>query len=114
MLPAGLSLTAGDTKGIVGPTDTWRDVQFEKVRLLSQLYGLRPWYCNAAADACPCKGAGCTDSSSSSDGAGSGSSSSAGMQILTMPHAGAAVDFSNLFSLSLSIGRRLKALTPSM
>jgi hypothetical protein len=107
---------AGDTKGIVGPSDTWRDIQFKKVRLLSELYGLRPWYCNAAANACPCKGAGCNipSSSSSSGSTTGGGGSSSSVQILTMPHAGAAVDLNNLFSLSLSIGRKLKALAPSM
>jgi hypothetical protein len=47
---------SADTKGLVGPNDTWRDVQFTKVRLLSQLYGLRPWYCSLAAAASVCEG----------------------------------------------------------
>jgi hypothetical protein len=37
--------SAEDTKGIVGPNTSWKHVQFTKVRLLSQLFGLRPWYC---------------------------------------------------------------------
>ncbi|KAF8068194.1 zinc finger CCCH domain-containing protein 18 [Scenedesmus sp. PABB004] len=52
---------AGDTKGLVGPADSWRDVQWSKVRLLTQLYGLRPWYCRAAPGACDCGPRGCAD-----------------------------------------------------
>ncbi|KAI8465992.1 MAG: hypothetical protein J3K34DRAFT_435184 [Monoraphidium minutum] len=36
---------SGDTKGIVGPLTTWREVQWTKVRMLTRLYGLVPWYC---------------------------------------------------------------------
>jgi hypothetical protein len=35
-----------DTKGLVGPNSSWKHVQFTKVRLLSQLFGLKPWYCS--------------------------------------------------------------------
>lgn len=38
---------SGDTKGIVGPRTTWREVQWTKIRLLSRLFGLRPWYCKS-------------------------------------------------------------------
>lgn len=40
-----------DTKGLVGPQTTWREVQWRKVRLLARDFGLRPWYCAAAAAA---------------------------------------------------------------
>lgn len=36
---------SGDTKGLVGPTTTWREVQWAKVRLLVRQWGLRPWFC---------------------------------------------------------------------
>jgi hypothetical protein len=49
-------LRTEDTKGLVGPNSTWRDVQFTKVRLLSQLYGLRPWYCALPQAAAVCEG----------------------------------------------------------
>lgn len=88
----------GDTKGIVGPETMWRDVQFKKVQLLSQLYGLRPWYCTAAPDACACGGAGCGGASDSH---------------MRTPYAGAAAqqimtaDVKQLMALA---GRRLRAL----
>lgn len=37
---------AEDTRGLVGPNSTWKDLQYTKVRLLSQLFGLKPWYCS--------------------------------------------------------------------
>jgi hypothetical protein len=43
---------SGDTKGIVGPRTTWREVQWLKVRLLIRNYGLRPWYCGWWPDFC--------------------------------------------------------------
>lgn len=36
---------SGDTKGLVGPNTTWREIQWTKVRLLVRAFGLRPWYC---------------------------------------------------------------------
>jgi hypothetical protein len=36
---------SGDTKGLVGPQSTWREVQWTKVRMLIRNYGLKPWYC---------------------------------------------------------------------
>jgi hypothetical protein len=36
---------AGDTKGLVGPNTTWREIQWTKVRVLIRIFGLRPWYC---------------------------------------------------------------------
>ncbi|WIA11531.1 hypothetical protein OEZ85_011642 [Tetradesmus obliquus] len=36
---------SGDTKGLVGPNTTWREVQWTKVRVLIRIFGLRPWYC---------------------------------------------------------------------
>ena len=42
----------GDTKGIIGPTTTWREVQWTKVRLLVTEYGLRPYYCKGNEAAC--------------------------------------------------------------
>lgn len=30
----------------MGPNTTWKHVQWTKVRLLSQLFGLQPWYCS--------------------------------------------------------------------
>jgi hypothetical protein len=39
-------LTADDTKGIVGPQNTWREVQWQKVRMLTKEFELRPWYCS--------------------------------------------------------------------
>jgi hypothetical protein len=46
-----------DTKGIVGPNTSWKHVQFTKVRLLSQLFGLRPWYCKLPEALHICQGA---------------------------------------------------------
>eukprot|EP00775_Hariotina_reticulata_P002530 gene2530-2832_t len=43
---------SGDTKGIAGPDKSWQYIQFAKVRLLVQSYGLKPWYCKAAPSAC--------------------------------------------------------------
>lgn len=43
---------SGDTKGLVGPNTTWREVQWTKVRLLIRNYGLRPWYCGWWPDFC--------------------------------------------------------------
>ena len=43
----GWAANAADTKGIVGPMTTWREVQWTKVRMLTRLFGLRPWYCGA-------------------------------------------------------------------
>lgn len=37
---------AGDTKGIVGPASTWREVQWKKIRYLVDKFGLKPWYMN--------------------------------------------------------------------
>jgi hypothetical protein len=39
------AVVTGDTKGLVGPRTTWREVQWTKVRMLIRSYGLRPWYC---------------------------------------------------------------------
>ncbi|KIZ04477.1 hypothetical protein MNEG_3478 [Monoraphidium neglectum] len=36
---------SGDTKGIVGPLTTWREVQWTKIRMLTREFGLVPWYC---------------------------------------------------------------------
>ncbi|KAI8471777.1 MAG: glycoside hydrolase superfamily [Monoraphidium minutum] len=36
---------SGDTKGLVGPMTTWREVQWTKIRLLTRSFGLTPWYC---------------------------------------------------------------------
>jgi len=47
-----LALVAGDTKGIVGPRTTWREVQWTKVRLLIRNFGLQPWYCGWWPDYC--------------------------------------------------------------
>jgi hypothetical protein len=41
-----------DTKGLVGPQTTWREVQWTKIRLLIREFGLVPWYCRAAPDRC--------------------------------------------------------------
>jgi hypothetical protein len=38
---------SGDTRGIVGPSTTWREVQWTKVRFLAKNFGLQPWYCAA-------------------------------------------------------------------
>lgn len=43
---------AGDTRGIVGPETTWREVQWTKVRLLVREFGLTPWYCKRYPDFC--------------------------------------------------------------
>jgi hypothetical protein len=43
-LSAPSAANSGDTKGIVGPTTTWRVVQWTKVRFLSDSMGLKPWY----------------------------------------------------------------------
>ena len=43
--------TSGDTRGLVGPRTTWREVQWTKVRALAREFGLRPWYCEAAPTA---------------------------------------------------------------
>ena len=40
---------SGDTRGLVGPQTTWREVQWTKVRTLTKSFGLRPWFCSAAA-----------------------------------------------------------------
>jgi hypothetical protein len=40
-----VALPAGDTKGLVGPNTTWREIQWTKVRVLIRIFGLRPWYC---------------------------------------------------------------------
>jgi hypothetical protein len=45
-------MASGDTKGIAGPDKSWKYIQFTKVRLLVQAYGLNPWYCKAAPSAC--------------------------------------------------------------
>lgn len=37
-----------DTKGLVGPRTTWRQVQWRKVRALVKSFQLAPWYCKAA------------------------------------------------------------------
>ncbi|GBF87397.1 glycoside hydrolase [Raphidocelis subcapitata] len=37
---------SGDTRGLVGPQTTWREVQWTKVRVLVGSFGLRPWYCS--------------------------------------------------------------------
>jgi hypothetical protein len=42
-----------DTKGVVGPSSTWRVVQWAKVRAMVAELGLRPWYCGYASGACP-------------------------------------------------------------
>ncbi|KAI8470545.1 MAG: glycoside hydrolase superfamily [Monoraphidium minutum] len=39
---------SGDTRGLVGPQTTWREVQWTKVRALAGGWGLRPWFCDAA------------------------------------------------------------------
>lgn len=44
-LYSSVQANSGDTKGIVGPLTTWREVQWTKVRMLSREYGLVPWYC---------------------------------------------------------------------
>jgi hypothetical protein len=36
---------ADDTKGVVGPETTWREVQWTKVRMLIREFDLKPWYC---------------------------------------------------------------------
>lgn len=46
-----------DTKGLVGPNTTWRDLQYTKVRLLAQLFGLKPWYCSIPEAHSVCQGA---------------------------------------------------------
>ena len=47
LLPALFAAaTTEDTRGLVGPNTTWKDLQYTKVRLLSQLFGLKPWYCS--------------------------------------------------------------------
>eukprot|EP00878_Enallax_costatus_P033161 GHUV01036555.1.p1 GENE.GHUV01036555.1~~GHUV01036555.1.p1 ORF type:complete len:425 (+),score=93.87 GHUV01036555.1:481-1755(+) len=43
---------SGDTKGLVGPNTTWREIQWTKVRLLIRAFGLRPWYCGWWPDFC--------------------------------------------------------------
>lgn len=43
---------SGDTKGLVGPQTTWREIQWTKVRMLIRGYGLRPWYCGWWPDFC--------------------------------------------------------------
>ncbi|GBF93295.1 glycoside hydrolase [Raphidocelis subcapitata] len=54
---------SGDTRGIVGPQTTWREVQWTKVRALVRSWGLRPWFCaalpagDAAAYGCGAGGA---------------------------------------------------------
>lgn len=47
---------AEDTKGLVGPNSTWKNVQFTKIRLLSQLFGLKPWYCSLPQAKSVCEG----------------------------------------------------------
>lgn len=47
---------AEDTKGIVGPNSSWKHVQYTKVRLLSQLFGLKPWYCSLPQAQAICQG----------------------------------------------------------
>jgi hypothetical protein len=44
--PTPRQANSADTKGLVGPSTTWREVQWTKVRLLIREYGLVPWYCN--------------------------------------------------------------------
>lgn len=50
---------SGDTRGVVGPQTTWRQVQWTKVRLLAREFGLRPWFCDAVAPSAAKKVYGC-------------------------------------------------------
>jgi hypothetical protein len=45
--PTTKQANSGDTKGLVGPITTWREVQWTKIRMLVREYGLVPWYCTA-------------------------------------------------------------------
>ncbi|KAF8070911.1 hypothetical protein HT031_000992 [Scenedesmus sp. PABB004] len=47
-----LNANSGDTKGLLGPSTTWREVQWTKVRVLIRIYGLRPWFCGYWSDFC--------------------------------------------------------------
>ena len=40
----------------MGPNSSWKHVQFTKVRLLSQLFGLKPWYCSLPEAQAVCQG----------------------------------------------------------
>lgn len=59
----GRPANSQDTRGIVGPQTTWREVQWTKVRALVRFWGLRPWFCaalppgDAAAYGCGAGGA---------------------------------------------------------
>jgi hypothetical protein len=43
---------SGDTQGLVGSHDTWREVQWTKVCMLVREFSLRSWYCSAAPAFC--------------------------------------------------------------